>query len=384
MAATVAAYDIVTIDTEAELVGIKPAWEALCASAEDVKPFAAFPWIWNSWRWDGGGKALAVLTAWSGDELVAAVPLCSYPRFGTTVFQYIHFLPYGYVGPVVHREHPEAASVLGAYVSKRHPRSLLYVSDMPEDDTHGRRFFEAFVEAGHCVRTWLRPVSHELDWKGTFEEYLATKTSKSRANLRRAWRKLEGRGPVDVVCLSGSGVDAVLMERLSLVQRRSWMVRRHAAHLGELFWANLIPDLARQGLAEVWILSVAGDDLAYVITLLSRSRVHYFNTAFDFSYASYSPGALLLSRCIENAFNRGFSAFDFLQGDAWYKRFWGNSSRNVLRAVAYRGVSGWVCSWAPFRWHEWFTRHPHARAFTRLGLGFGRRRGAGVKGFLGF
>lgn len=383
MAATVARYDIVAVETEAELTRIRPAWEALCASAAEAQPFVSFPWMWNSWRWAGAGKTLAVLTAWRGDELVAGVPLCSYRRLGTTVFQYIHFLPYGYVGPVVHAEHPEAASVLGAYVSERHPRALLDVANMPEDDMHGRRFLEAFVEAGYSVCTWVRPVCHQTDWSGTFEEYLATRPRKGRANLRRAWRKLEERGRINLVCFSGAGVDAAVMRRLSLVQRRSWMVRRHAAHLEEPFWINVILDLARHGLAEVQILSVGGDDVAYGITLLSRSRVYYLNTAFDLEYESCSPGVVLLSGLMENAFSRGFSKFDFLQGDGWYKRLWGNSCRNVVRVVAYRGIGGWVCSWAPFRWHEWFTRHPRVKALVRRGWSIGCRTGAGVRRLLG-
>ena len=58
--------------------------------------------------------------------------------------------------------------------------------------------------------------------------------------------------------------------------------------------------------------------------------------------SALSIGQVLLMQIIRDACNEGVVSFDFLHGDAEYKRYWATNTSRVDRLMAGRGFRGYL------------------------------------------
>lgn len=99
--------------------------------------------------------------------------------------------------------------------------------------------------------------------------------------------------------------------------------------------------MAEAGLSYVWLMTIDGEDAAFVCALVAHGKLHYCWPAFKLKYeSSLSIGQVLLMQVVRDACNEGVLSFDFGQGDAEYKRFWATDNHNVYRASVGRGFGG--------------------------------------------
>ena len=74
----------------------------------------------------------------------------------------------------------------------------------------------------------------------------------------------------------------------------------------------------------------AGDKLVAAHFGIRSNKVwHWWFPSYDFEFSAYSPGLLMLNRCIEAADRLGFSELDFGRGDERYKKEFANESRAI-------------------------------------------------------
>ena len=104
---------------------------------------------------------------------------------------------------------------------------------------------------------------------------------------------------------------------------------------------KLMENMAAGGFGQVWLMTIDGDDAAFVYSFVAHNKHHYFWPAFKLKYESQlSIGQMLLMRVIRDACEDGIHFLDFIYGDAEYKRFWATDCHEVFRVVAGRGFMG--------------------------------------------
>jgi len=362
-------YKVAFVESDAGMVALAPEWRRLYARCPDAHPYSTFEWALNSLRFGVRGCGPVVAVASCGDEIVGLAPLCQTAVLGSTVLQYLHCRPYGYVGPLVEPNHADAAAVLAEQCRRHLPGALLYCQEHSAEDLAAARLFKSYAGGTQSVDVWERPASWCIPLGGTFDTYVSRHSGASRKSLRRDERRLKAAFEVETLCLRGSEVTNDTVDRMLAIQLRSWMVPRGAVSLRLPFYREVIPAFGTAGNVEVWILQLDGKDVAYQILFLSQKRVYAHNTAFDIRYGEYSPGTMLMMFMLRDLFGRGQQEFDLLQGDGWCKRWWGERQRANYGAVAYEGGLGWLASWWPYRWQGWFARRPRLKLAVKSGLG---------------
>ena len=90
-------------------------------------------------------------------------------------------------------------------------------------------------------------------------------------------------------------------------------------------------------------MTIDGEDAAFVYSFVAHGQHYYFWPAFKLKYESpLSVGQMLLMHVIRDACEDDIQLFDFIYGDAEYKRFWATDSFNVYRVMAGRGFMGYL------------------------------------------
>jgi CelD/BcsL family acetyltransferase involved in cellulose biosynthesis len=105
------------------------------------------------------------------------------------------------------------------------------------------------------------------------------------------------------------------------------------------FQRDALPRLAAAGLTRCFVVRIDEAAAAAHYGLAHRGRAYAYLTGFDPAYAFESPGVILLTHALEQAFGEGARAFHFLRGPEPYKYRWGASDR-WNRRRSFRRIVG--------------------------------------------
>ncbi|HYF07493.1 MAG TPA: GNAT family N-acetyltransferase [Acetobacteraceae bacterium] len=165
--------------------------------------------------------------------------------------------------------------------------------------------------------------------------YLDTLSGNARYQIRRSLRRYEARGEVVLSRAEDESQAIGWFEELVALHSRAWQARGEPGAFGEPFIRRFHEALIKRALprGEVDLLRITAG--ASVIGLLYNFRlggwVHAYQSGFDLSEGTPHAKPGLVSHClaIERGVRNGERCYDFLGGDAQYKRTLASCSRGL-------------------------------------------------------
>jgi CelD/BcsL family acetyltransferase involved in cellulose biosynthesis len=287
-------------------------------------------------------STLEVHTVRSGSTLVAALPflrespaglgpLIGEDRVGTCNAHSCRFDVLARPGP----EGQRAVQQLWIGLRDQPEVSRWLLSDVP-DDGRAAALVAAARADGFAVGTWPSldsPYVELASCEGRPEALEARLSSKLKANLRRRWKNLAGRGNVEVVRHPGldrGQLEALLSEGLGL-ERAGWKGRRGTAILSdervEGFYRQLATEWDRQGCLRLYALRLDGRAVAFHFGATRDRRYFLLKPAYAEAHADCSPGQLLMREVLFDLVREGITELDFLGPMMPWKRDWTALSR---------------------------------------------------------
>jgi CelD/BcsL family acetyltransferase involved in cellulose biosynthesis len=178
-----------------------------------------------------------------------------------------------------------------------------------------------------------------MDLPSDFETYLNGLPAKERHELRRKKRRAEREGTLSFerICET-SRVMAAMPSFLSLFRISGGMKRSFLTAEREGFFLSLAEAFCGRGWLDLYVLSLNGNAIAYLLCFHYNQTLYLYNAAYDSRYAQVSPGIVAIAMCIEDAIRRGITRFDFLRGNETYKyRFGGRDHGIYILTCSQRG-----------------------------------------------
>ena len=169
-----------------------------------------------------------------------------------------------------------------------------------------------------------------IDMSGTFEDYLARFSSKTRATLRRKQRKLAEHcgGALDVrEYRTAPDMQAFLAHAIPL-SRRTYQGRLLGAGLPEGPEAEAeMTRLADAGRVRAYVLMIGDEPASYLYLPVEGRTLVYSHLGYDPAHAALSVGTVLQLEALERLYaEERFSHFDFTEGQGDHKRLFGTHS----------------------------------------------------------
>ncbi len=266
--------------------------------------------------------ALNVCVVWDGKDLVAALPL---HRRGA----WLHATANDH-SPAYRPLARDAAALRCLVAAIVQTRSPIEARAIPADEATCSNLMAATEDRGSLSILEPDQISPLTEITGTFEQY--------RDERRAKWREIERRGHKMArehdVCLTvidePEGPEPGLTEGLAL-EAAGWKGRKGTAILCDeratVFYRELASRFHAGGELRFSALRIDGRLAAFDLALLHKRRYYLLKTAFDEGHRTLAPGLALRRAVIEQSFEMGLEAHEFLGPDLAWKRLFATGAR---------------------------------------------------------
>lgn len=204
------------------------------------------------------------------------------------------------------------------------------------------------------------PVQHALTINirldnGSFDDYLASRTTRFRNNLSRRFKKVREAG-YDLCLKQIEDPEQMhsAITRFGDMESKGWKQTQgtavHVENVQGHFYQAMMENFAGSGQACVYELMFGGESVAMELCILSAEMLILLKTAHDPNHACYSPGRLLLYLLLKQEFalkrvktvefytNADVNELAWAEGQRWIKHHM--LLRNKLLRYGYQVFKG--------------------------------------------
>ncbi len=182
---------------------------------------------------------------------------------------------------------------------------------------------------------------HYIEMAGTFEDYLACFSAKTRSTLRRKCRKFarEAGGELDIREYRTSSEMGEFLRHAVPLSERTYQARLLDAGLPQDEAAREeMGSRAEQDRVRAYLLFAGGEAVSYLYLPVDRGVVRYAWLGYDEAWARLSPGTVLQMEALERLFAEGrYRWFDFTEGEGAHKAMFGTGSVECCSFLLLRG-----------------------------------------------
>jgi CelD/BcsL family acetyltransferase involved in cellulose biosynthesis len=323
-------------------------WSALEARA-DGSPFSAWPWV-STWL-DHLPKVVrpSVFRAEEEDGVIALGLLVDSRERGVRRLLGERVLHLQETGD---REMDRLTIDYGGLLARRGSEERAYAALFETlEALHGRTRnlrISASIDAPHVVaalpssmsafRAHCSP-SYAVDLGAIAAaggDYLASLGSSTRSGLRRTRRAYESVGAIRIETAQDAEQALGYFEELSVLHEKHWQSKGRQGSFGSPFFVAFHRDLIRKhvasGLTQLSRVTAGTLLVGYLYNLVWREGVYVYNSGLNYGALEQRhdrPGYLAHLVAIEKYLAEGMKSYDFLAGEAIYKRVLSSRVRTV-------------------------------------------------------
>ncbi len=320
--------------------GLAIAWDDLFNRVPDAPAYLSYPWINCFFSTSQLRGEVLSITVWALDKLVALLVISVRRQFGVRIASVIGTGMPSILGVLRDARYPEGMGLIANALHSYRLIDLLCIDDLLSCDVGTNDLLQAMESRGFCCKRIYRVVTHWIRLESSYEQYLMlTKSNKRRYQLKREEKNLFDSGGA-IEPFAGKEITAETILRMARIQNEGWQKEAGANLLSFPSHIEIVGQMARAGMARAWILTVNGDDAAFVLAFVTKKQFHYYYTGYKTIYQSLSPGKTLTGHVIRFACEAGFAILDFGHSDQDYKRFWSTDKFGISRAAIGLGFVG--------------------------------------------
>jgi CelD/BcsL family acetyltransferase involved in cellulose biosynthesis len=182
------------------------------------------------------------------------------------------------------------------------------------------------------------------DLSSGYDSYRAQLSGHFRRNLNQRARKIAAAGGAEVSGIQFSG-DLDELERgvsriIAITEASYKLQGERLADCHRTFLSEIVPSLSERGTLCLPILSIGGQDAAFILGVVERGVFYDITLAYAEPFAKVSPGSFLMQRTLEMLASAGVHTV-VSHGAHDYKKHWATRFVPQKRLLLFnRGVRG--------------------------------------------
>ena len=326
-------------------------WDELLQASASNCIFLTWEWLYTWWKHLAGDKALYIITARSGRELVAIAPFALRRQAGPLPVRSLEFLGAGSVGSdyldvIVRRgKEREAARALAEYLTRE---GLVLEMTRVRQNSPAAELAAELKREGWSFSETRTDLCPFINLSGhSWESYLATLGPEHRYNFRRRLRNAAKRFDLrfEQACSVSQRRNA--LAALVALHHLRWRARGGSVGFHTPALLAFHEELSQRALDRDWlrlfVLSLDGEPAASVYGFRYHQAFYFYQAGFDPRFSKHSVGLVAMGLAIKSAIEEGADEYDLLHGDEPYKFHWTKEARELVRLEVYPpGVGAWL------------------------------------------
>ncbi|MCA9267907.1 MAG: GNAT family N-acetyltransferase, partial [Planctomycetales bacterium] len=312
--------EIIEINDPRQLEDHRLAWNALLGETANGSFFQTLDWLQCYWRHFGAGQRLRVLLVKSCDRAIGIVPLVV--RSEATRAGRVRVLTYPlhdwgwFYGPIGPNPAATLTAAMRHVAATRRDWDLLDLRWVDNDRLDRGRTQHAMQGAGFGAAQGVWEKTAVVETTGAWDDFLASKTSKFRNNLKRFERRVAELGDVQYVRYRPGGAAHGdddprwdLYDECVDVARRSW---QSGATDGTTICDESVAEFFREsyalavkhGMADLCLLRINGRGVAFAYNYVNNGYTLGIRFGYDKDLAKAGVGNSLYMRTFQDSFAR--------------------------------------------------------------------------------
>jgi CelD/BcsL family acetyltransferase involved in cellulose biosynthesis len=304
-------------------------WGRLAEASGNV--FATPEWLTPWYRHFGADQEQRTYTVHEDGRLIALLPLVLWRPARPRVLRFAGYGPSDQMGPICAPADRAAAAAGLERALAEGGWDVLLAERLPRGLP---------LQRGRVLQSEASPV---LPIEGSWDEYLAGKSSNFRQQVRRRERKLAKERELDYRLADDAARLDEDLETLFRLHDARWSAegsgalqdQRRAAFHREFARAAL-----ERGWLRLWLMELDGRVAAAWYGLRFAQRELYYQAGRDPDFEREAVGFVMLAHSIRAAFEDGMLEYDFLRGGEEYKDRFTDDDTVVETWAVGRGALG--------------------------------------------
>lgn len=348
---------IKTLTTWEEAAVLQDRWNELLSEFEQPTPFLTYEWMKLWWQYFGAGKQLCLLIAENEAGVQAIAPLMSYNSHSflglpLRVIQLIGNYDSNRLDLLTSRSwRREAIMAISQHLAAQEWQMLDYFL-IPEESPNLQPLLDCSQHLGFKTIIQASSKSPYLTIASDWEKYLKSQTYKFRSSLNNKFKLLSQQGGVRFEAFGKKSDPEILMSMILNIASHSWSAKTGTAISSTPELRGFYSDLARVALQKNWLdcyVLFAGDTpIAFEFNLRFNEKIFNLKRSYLANFSEYSPGTVLMSQAIKEAFLQEVKEYDFLGESEPFKMQWTQATRQHLKVFIFNDhfYSYWL-HWLP-------------------------------------
>jgi CelD/BcsL family acetyltransferase involved in cellulose biosynthesis len=342
--------------TGQEFRQLEPVWNDLVRSAPLPTLYLSFEWLWTWWECFGGGRRrLRILSVSEGESTVAIAPFMQVRRLFLGIpyhtiefisardYAFSHLTMSGLLDIIAPSRTEEVIDALLRHLLSPGGRwTYMRLEPLAEEGVTRSLLAKRAPAFGLRVREGGKFEAYEVRLSKGWEDRRMKGEQRHADPSRGIEEKLRRQGQLIWEDTDASDAHGSLFETILGVEQRSWKWKRGLSIIA-LGYAGFYPAFLSAAAAcrslRVTLLRIDGRAVAYVFSALFGGTLEALKTAYDASFARFSPGRLALWHHVRHAASEGVESVNLHIGSREYKSEWATGSRMYTEVFLLRGTA---------------------------------------------
>jgi len=314
---------------------LRTEWDALLSESGEKDVFLSWEWLFAWWKNIGkhSENLLWLLTIRDGEKLVGIAPLMlNIKRKAFFALRRIENIgnPESDVSGIISIEPEKSADAILNYLNKySHAWDLLELNELSLSSQTTHHFLAGLEKSQYgLIKDFDKHFYIPL--KGTWAEYYNSLSKNLRHNLKRRKKRAKEMGTVTYNQYSGNSLTWERFQTIIELSKKSNFPDLYDSEYILSFHKDLIELMRSAGWAQIEILSIQGQPIAFQYGFAFDGRYEDWRGGIDKEYENLAPGKLLMMYSLETGFKIGIKENDFLRGIYSYKMDWLPKSREFV------------------------------------------------------
>tara|TARA_Y100000588_G_scaffold84318_1_gene89037 strand:- start:1330 stop:2307 length:978 start_codon:yes stop_codon:yes gene_type:complete len=307
---------------------IRSNWNILLNQTELNAIFFSVLWQETWWNHFGSKKAINIIEAFQGDDVVGIAPL----MIEKSVLTFISSTDLVDYGNFIIRDNNREAylSIWESMLDLEWDRCELW--SLPANSPILEIYPKLAENYGFRVEVIKEDVVPRLQLPKTWDDYLDNLSKKKRHEIRRKIRKLESFGKVEFRELKESKLVKKEMDsffdlhKSSSVEKSQFLNNKRRRFIEEVS-----VKFAENKMLNLSFLDIDSNTVAACLGFETRDSYFLYNSGYDPEFSDLSVGIVATLYAIKNAIIRQNKIFDFLRGGEFYKYQLGAEDQYIFR-----------------------------------------------------